>query len=790
MVKSSTLLLFLAHATAMRIGQVDEVGNADMTVNGDSPFTCPTECLECCSKLRSLTGAFGGYFRRRNVFKCITRTADDVMSIPGYECDQPQTRPSHVGQSKRSCQFTSEERSSGAFRDLRRCRDTSVKTFREFIGPTSCSATHIGRTVSRVSGHHFGVFSAADLLILRETHAITGGASRYVANNIASAGLLPAGMTSRDLENEIAERFATDMQSKRLNRYVMGVWAGAMGGLAEYNMSKASSSVRVFQKVEIAGWPNRVISMETPEDDMKQIELMGGGFACAIERLRGLPLEDDMGDDENQWGPGCADPAELNQWFFDRFGIYQRPFHFVVPQNELTSDRTLEQLVFQNAGAHRLELIQSPDGHDAVFINPIGTGGCPSDGLPAHGCPYCMRSALAALPEAQRSASRFAVRQEGLFDDAPRRPGLAKWGSNAFFDGEGHLLALQYEGQTLTAEQGSELWEYFKFVFRSSLLSSITAFDHLVATHILVAETLAITTSENLGPNNLLRSMLNPHIVGSMQINLAAGTNLFPTGSLVHRASPFADRAYAADDGRGTGVLWGKSVVLRYTRFADVYMAYRSHFEELRSEGVQMPELPFFEDGVLIYTEIQRYVERAIELIYGAGQVRCSAALLTDHEAQRFIRHFWSLTDPATPDFWPHEFRRPTCHALTELLSESIFTVTGWHRHVGTVADFFRDTRLASTVWKEGETNARPAQAIMMMLLAQSTNAILPKLSDDLSEVIYEDHDLLAENFRTFHSRMLEIQEEIDSRNVVRLQRNDVPYHQMEPTSIEYGVEV
>jgi len=377
-----------------------------------------------------------------------------------------------------------------------------------------------------------------------------------------------------------------------------------------------------------------------------------------------------------------------------------------------------------------------------------------------------------------------------LFDDVILRSDITKWGSNAFFDGEGHLVALQYEGRTVTAAEGGRDWEYFKFVFRSSLVSSITAFDHLVATHILLAETLAISASENLGASNQLRLLLNPHMVGSLQINLAAGTNLFPKGSLVHRASPFADEAYVAQDGRGNGILWGKSVVLRYTRFGDVYRTYRQHFEELQSEGVQMPELPFFEDGFLIYTEIQRYVERAIELIYGSGQLQCSVSLLLDHEAQRFIRHFWELTDPATPDFWPHELRRPTCHALTELLSEVIFGVSGWHRHVGQVADFFRDTRLASTVWKEGEMNTRPAQAVMMMLLAQSTNAILPKFSDNLAEEIYDQHESLVENFRSFNSRMLEIQEEIDRRNEVRQQRNDIPYHNMEPTSIEYGVEV
>jgi len=698
---------------------------------------------------------------------------------------------------KRYCRFTTEEREARAYTTLSRCRDNSVSTFRDFIGPGSCSTTRVGELISHATGHHVGLFTAADLIILTADHSLTGGASGFVAGSVEGGGLLPprssgeGTMTRAEFKDEIAERFASDLASKRLNQYSMAAWSGAMGPLQNFTMKRAYVGTKILNKVEIAGWPARVVSTETLEDDMRFINLQGGILPCATERLRGLPMEDNMNDHENQWGEGMEDPTVLNQFWYDRFGIYQTPFHFDFPLNEMTSDRILEQLVFQNMGAHKLDLIRDVHGEDAASIAPVGLGGCGTGALPVRGCPFPIQSALAAIPEHVRRTVKFAVRMEGLFDDVPLRSGMAKWGSNAFFDGEGHLRALQYEGQTLIAGEGQpDQWEYFKFVFRSSLISSVTAFDHLVATHILFAETLAISVTESLGPDTELRMFLNPHILGSLAINMGASNNLFPTNSLVHRASPFDEAGFMAPDGRGTGILWAKTVALRYTRFEDAYGTYRQFLEELSSDGVQMPELPFFEDGIQIYREIQRYVESAIGLIYGLGSVRCSARLLADREAQRFIRHFWRLSDPATPDFWPSEFRRPTCNALTELLTEVIFGVTGWHRHVGNVADFFRDTRFASTNWHRGEMNTRPAQAIMVMLLAQSTNAILPKFSDELSETIYGDHEDLAENFRTFNSHMLEIQSDMEQKNQARQARNDIPYHNMEPTSIEYGVAV
>ena len=81
--------------------------------------------------------------------------------------------------------------------------------------------------------------------------------------------------------------------------------------------------------------------------------------------------------------------------------------------------------------------------------------------------------------------------------------------------------------------------------------------------------------------------------------------------------------------------------------------------------------------------------------------------------------------------------------------------------------------------------NTRPAQAVMVMPLAQSTNARLPKLSNEMSETIYGDHEDLADHFRTFNSRMLEIHSDMEQKNQARQARNEVPYHNMEPTSVE-----
>merc|ERR1711957_129362 len=50
-------------------------------------------------------------------------------------------------------------------------------------------------------------------------------------------------------------------------------------------------------------------------------------------------------------------------------------------------------------------------------------------------------------------------------------------------------------------------------------------------------------------------------------------------------------------------------------------------------------------------------------------------------------------------------------------LSTYFFMVTGWHRHVGFVGDYYLDPELASMSWKEGERFGRPRQHMIMTII-------------------------------------------------------------------------
>merc|ERR1711988_794852 len=74
-----------------------------------------------------------------------------------------------------------------------------------------------------------------------------------------------------------------------------------------------------------------------------------------------------------------------------------------------------------------------------------------------------------------------------------------------------------------------------------------------------------------------------------------------------------------------------------------------------------------------------------------------------------------------------------TCNGFYKWLKTMLFAVSGYHRHVGTVADLASDPDFASFSNVVGEAFGRPRQHMQMALIAGSTARIFPKIQADFS---------------------------------------------------------
>jgi len=762
-------------------------------------FACPTFCSECCKDYKSLTGLVSDYLVDRSQFKCTFPEFEKHLledaDMQGRQCTPAAADPDDAHVWEVLCRFTEEERQAQAWRQLGDCHlDPSVVSFETWLGEDSCSVTSLGRMLARVTGQEmFGFVGLGIRALVSHNPAVVCRAKAIQFYGLGYA--LDNTTTQDEMQDALCPQLRGDISTGRMDPFTMGLWAAGTGELTHIaSFPKPRSAPRLLQKNTIPGWPARYVAYENLDEDPKPINLAGGAVQCMMRRLRREHLADEVVSatpGRNSYGRTPQDPqgfrwpTDIREAYYDNFAIYQpQGNHFDVPADQLLSDATLSKLVFQSIGGHRLEIIPG-DGSNAVDLNLLSLGGCA--GVPAgRGCPIPLDQALAALPSQTRHEARYAIRMEGLYDDLPVREGMARWGGNAFFNEAGHLLAIQHKGETKLATVDDPAWNYLKYVFRSSLLATVTAVDHLMGCHILMAETLALATLENLEPKDHLRLLLAPHTYGTLQINNVASMNLFAGGMLVHRASPFSLDAYEPEDG-STGGVWAKSRVLRVQKFGDVYNAYRAH----RDSTPTAPEVSFFEDGILFFRALEQYVSAYIDEAYGSEPEECNDALSVHENTQRFVRAFFAHSDPATPELWPAEMRQANsnCASLKSLLTECIFAVSGMHRHVGSVSDFYRDLKFASTAWPEGELVPRPKHGFLTLLLAASTNFYGPKMDGGANLThIFEDKPGAQRVFEGYVRDLADVQSEVEARNTHRVEQGNLAFHQMEPKVVEWGI--
>jgi len=793
-------------------------------------FRCPQECLECCRKAqhgyyfgkitRALTGT--GWKQDRNAFKCMLGDGGSDLKggldIPNRRCSKPRVRRSDKAQRKAYCDFTPAEREGSMHLGMHKCTFSKrVMPWADFLGKGSpeswtdyCSYTGFGA----IFGLH-AIGGAIHGMYFYATDAVFGGACGTAASAMFSSGMMDGrcaitgltGKACKDTETKtLCNMMTGDLASGRIDAPAMAIWAAiSRPARVKRTFEKPSGFSRLLKKFRIPGWQARAVAYEHPEEDEDMIDVAFGGFQCMMVKLGQSPMIDEFVDpSRNSYSEAAGSlhrsGADINEAYFGRYGHYQAPLHFIVSEAEAQTDATLERLIFDAIGAHRLEPIDGSSANPVpVNLNPISI-----DGLVG------TTGLLDALPDASRQETRFIVRTEGLFDAIPVRKGMGRWGGNAFLNAKGKLIALQYLGETLVACSDSQIvaeagrcdaafmkkWTYFKFVFRSSLVSTITAFDHLVSTHILASDSMAVAALETLPKDHLLRLFLKPHTWGALRVNMGAAANLFAKNALVHRSSPFTDEAFLGADG-SDGKLWQMIPALRYTKFGDCYNRYKKAFED---PEVTVKEVPFFEDGKLLHDALLSYTHAFVHHIYKGDDAetamraerKCDAKFRQDGKAQNFIKNFFA-SSASTPDFWPKELRQrhlTTCATFVNWLGEVLFLVSGWHKHVGTVQDFVRDTRFVSLSWKVGEIDARPKHSLLMNVLAATTNAFFPKLIQNLDEIYSHDTPAASEVFVNFHEAMKGLQAKVEKRNAQRVTDGRFPFHQMEPQYIEFGVAV
>jgi len=353
------------------------------------------------------------------------------------------------------------------------------------------------------------------------------------------------------------------------------------------------------------------------------------------------------------------------------------------------------------------------------------------------------------------------------------RPGFGRYGGDMYFSEAGMpVLVVTPDGAEVS--HASKDWQYWKFVWRSSLVSIVTLQDHLHMAHYKVANVLATSSRRELQPDHPARRVLTVFTWGSIGVNYKSMFALSLKDSALSRTMPVKDF--------GTLTETVPESLPDITKTVE-YFADESRWAQLPR---QLQEAPFYADGLLLFRALHGLVQGYFDLFRDRWCDQDDDAL-TDSGLVA-LEHDLASTLAAANYQGDYYTGRKTCSQAAERVTAALYTVTAYHRHVGQAGDFAIDPEVAAFSWREGERSSRPMQALITSTVAAATAVPKPKLDEDFSHVFEGMHreGQARALWAKFRDELHAVSQTVRERNA----RRTVPYYRADPSIVECSVAV
>mmetsp|Transcript_80018 Transcript_80018/g.259395 ORF Transcript_80018/g.259395 Transcript_80018/m.259395 type:complete len:724 (-) Transcript_80018:500-2671(-) len=361
-----------------------------------------------------------------------------------------------------------------------------------------------------------------------------------------------------------------------------------------------------------------------------------------------------------------------------------------------------------------------------------------------------------------------------IFSTFEVRLHMGKYGTDLYFNEDGlPVLIKTPDGEIVL--RGDKSWQYWKFVWRSTFITVITLVDHLHLAHFRTANLLSRAVREALDPEFPIRRLASIFTFGSIFVNLQAMHTLAGPNHLLHRATPFKEFTKLS-----SVVPSGDSGII--TDITDLpaikALMVDQEWEKLHPK---LKEAPFFADGRLLVGAFRKLMD-SIFAVSWEGTM-CSANGTYSLNMKRMRTVIFNESREAHYALTPEAYewlsaKVESCNTgnakrvMADRLVAYFFIVTGWHRHVGFVGDYYADPELATMSWKDGEKFGRPRQHIITTIINVFTSTHQPLLKEDYSHLFDGMKPDLGKEYKSTWKMFLkdldEIEAEINRRNMKR----------------------
>jgi hypothetical protein len=340
----------------------------------------------------------------------------------------------------------------------------------------------------------------------------------------------------------------------------------------------------------------------------------------------------------------------------------------------------------------------------------------------------------------------------------PVRSGLEPYGACAYFAADRTLARVYTAHDDRTHRPGDADWEDAKWRWRSALFAGVTVADHLGTTHYLASNLLVTVTREHLPADHPLRRFLKPFGFGAVAINLDAGLMLSPEGGLAHRLFSFT---YG---GLSRCLLRGIETT-RFETFPETIAAKR-----VAALG---DAYPYATDGLALYEIFKTYVHDYFAIFF-PGEIA-----VTDPA----IRAWWQAIIVYAPTLGLGPLNET--RQLVDLVTQMLFTVTGFHSQVGTVAQYLVDPEFLTCKIRAGSRMCDIQTTVQVLNLAALTAFEQPPLIGDYTHLFLEQNRMESVvAFDRYQKALIKLSDDIEERNRTR----EEPFQSLNPRFLDTSV--
>ncbi|KAF0696552.1 hypothetical protein As57867_012652, partial [Aphanomyces stellatus] len=339
------------------------------------------------------------------------------------------------------------------------------------------------------------------------------------------------------------------------------------------------------------------------------------------------------------------------------------------------------------------------------------------------------------LPKQEKDGSYYVVKLN-FMDQLEVRPGFAKYGADAYFSSYGEIVKIVRQGQTYTpslAWSNPDKWEYLKMTFRGSLITKITAIDHLMGLHMTVGNYFTTASREQLAPDHPLRRLLKPFTFRAVAINRAASRSLMWSKAYMHRALALTEK--------GLAQTW---------QYATDNFKFEPFPDMIARQNIDTFPLPFHEDGLDYWNLVRGFVGDYVNLYYTSD---------ADVTSDTSVVAFYSFLDAKMPG----QLRPLSRDTLKDTLAQAIFWVTAMHNHMGNIAEYVSDPAFTPGAWVENELASRPGAAVRQAVIMALTGLQQPSILEDFSLMMLDDQAKAVA--QAFTSSLKAFESVVESRN-------------------------